>query len=71
MEAQVVLKKLRQTVAKKRDETILHVRGRINGQIEIAVARSYSHMIRGSLIPNPLRDRETYWDPESAIRLAG
>ena len=36
----VVITQLSQTMAKKMDEYISHVRGWINGQIEIAVSRS-------------------------------
>ena len=68
-EALVVLAQLSQTMASKIDKTILHVRGWINGQIEIAVLRLYSHMIRGDQLPSPLWDREPDWDSESGIRL--
>ena len=47
-EALVLLAQLSQIIAEKRDKPILHVRVWINGQITTVVARSYSHMIRGS-----------------------
>ena len=45
MEALVILANLSQLMAAKMDEPILHVQVWINGQFEIAVARSYSRMI--------------------------
>ena len=44
-EALVILENLSQLMAAKMDEPISHVQVWINGQFEIAVARSYSRMI--------------------------
>ena len=57
-------------MAAKMDEPISHVRIWINGRIAIAVARSYSHIIRGAQIIIPLRDQEPDWELASGIRLA-
>ena len=54
-------------MADERDDPLSHIRGWINVQIEIAVARSYSRMIRGARLHSPLRNREPDWDPESGI----
>ena len=62
-EALVVLANLSRLMAVKMDESILHVRGWVNGQITIAVARLYSQMIRGARLPSPLQDEELDWDP--------
>ena len=70
-EALVVLSQLIQLMAEKIAEPLLQVRGWVNSQIEIAVARSYSQMIRGSLLPSPLWEKDPDWDPESVIGLAG
>ena len=57
-----LLVNLSQIMAAKMYEPILHVRGWINGQNAITVARMYSRMIRGSQPPSTLQDREPYWD---------
>ena len=59
----VVLAQFSRNMAKKRNKPLSHIRGLINGQIAIAVARSYLHMIRGAQLPSPLRDRDTECDP--------
>ena len=51
----VVLAQLSQIMAAKMDEPILYVRGWINSRIPIAVARSYSQMIRGDQLPSTLQ----------------
>ena len=68
--ALVILSQLSQSMAEKREEPLLQVRGWVNGQIAIAVARSYSQMIHEARIPSPLRKWETSWDPEPVIGLA-
>ena len=70
-EALVVLLQLIQLMAEEIAEPLLQVRGWVNSQIAIAVARSYSQMIRGSLLPSPLWEKDPDWDPESVIGLAG
>ena len=45
-EALIALVKLSQIMSAKMNKTVLHVRGWINGQIAIDVARFYSRMIR-------------------------
>ena len=52
------------------EEPISHVRGWVNGQIEIAAAKLYSRMIRGDRLPSPLRDQEPDWDPELGLSLS-
>ena len=46
-EALVVLVTLSRVMAAKMDEPILHVTGWVNGQITIAVARSYYRVLHG------------------------
>ena len=58
-------------MAEKREEPLLQVRRRVNGHITIAVARSYSQMIRGACLSSPLREREPDWDLESGIGIEG
>ena len=70
-EALVVLSQLIRFMAEKREESLLKVGGWIKGRIKIAVARSYSRMIRGYRLPSLLWERDPGWDPESGIRLAG
>ena len=65
-----VLAQLSRIMAAKMDETISHVRGWINGRIRIAVAISYSRMIRGARLHCPLQDWEPDWYPASGLRLA-
>ena len=55
----------------KMEEPLSQLREWVNGRTEIAVARSYSHMIRGARLPSPLQEQELVWDPELGIRLAG
>ena len=69
-EALVVLAQLSRSMAEKMDEPILHVRGWINGRIEIAVERLYSRMIRVYRLPSPLQDRYTDWEPASGLGFA-
>ena len=54
-EVQVLLATLSQLVAAKTEEPILHVKGWFNSRIAIAVAKSYSWMIRGARITSPLQ----------------
>ena len=68
--ALVVLAQLSRTMAEKMDKPIFHIRGWINGQIIIPVARYYLHIILRARLPSPLWDREPNWDPESVIGLA-
>ena len=70
-ESLVVLSQLIRVMAEKREEPLLQVQGWVNGRIAIAVARSYSWMIRGAWLPSPLQEQEPVWDLESIIRLAG
>ena len=53
-EVLVVLSQLIQAMADKRKEHPSQVRGWVNGRIAIAVASSYSRMIRGARLPIPL-----------------
>ena len=46
-EALIIFLQLSQVMAEKRVETLSQARGWVNGQIAIAVARSYSRMIGG------------------------
>ena len=69
MEALVVLVQFSWTVADKRDKPLLHVWGSIYGQTEIAVARSYSRMIRGAWTPSTLWDWDPDWDPAPGLVL--
>ena len=57
-EAQVVIATLSQFMAAKIDEPILHIKGWVNGWILIAVARSFSRLLRISQVLSPLRIRE-------------
>ena len=70
-EGLVVLSRLSRFMSEKMEEPLLQVRGWLNGHIVIAVARSYSWMIRRDRLPSPLRGREPGWDPESGIGIAG
>ena len=69
-EALVVLANLSRLMAAKIDEPIFHVQGWINGRIAITVARSYSCIICGDILPSSLWDQEPYWDPEFGLGLA-
>ena len=66
-----MLAQLSQIMAEKREETPLQVRGRVNGRIAIAVAKSYLGMIRGARLPSPLWEQEPDWDTEFGIGLVG
>ena len=57
-QALVVLEQLSLTMAERRNEPLSHLRAWINGQIEIAVAKYYSHMIRGAQLTSHLQDRD-------------
>ena len=70
-EALVMLYRLSLVMAEKREEPLLQVYGWVKRNITMAVARSYSLMIRGAHIPSPLWEREPDWDQESGIWLAG
>ena len=70
-EALVVLSHLSIFMAYKREEPLLQVQGWVNVRIAIAVARSYSQMIRRTWFPSPLQERDPDWDMESGIGLAG
>ena len=59
-EAQVILATLSRLMAVKMEEPISYLKGWVNDQITIAVARSYSQMLREALVPSPLRT----WEPE-------
>ena len=67
----LVLLQLSRFMADKREEAVSQVRGWVNGQIKIAVARSYSQMIRGARPTSPLREQDPDWDPELGIKLVG
>ena len=57
-EALVVLSQLGRVMAEKREEPFLEVRGWVNGQSVIAVARSYSQMVHGARLPISLWEQE-------------
>ena len=65
-EALFLLSRLSRVIAKKREEPIFQVRGWVDGRITIAIARSYSWMIRRA--PH---QQEPDWDPELGIRISG
>ena len=67
----VVLSQLSRVMAEKRKGTLLQVRGLVNGIITIAVASSYSRMIRGDWLPSPLQEPEPKWDLGLGIGMAG
>ena len=69
-EALVVILQLIRLMEEKRQEPLLQVQGWVNGQIKIAVARSYSRMICRDRLPSPLQERYLGWDPELGIGLA-
>ena len=69
-EALVILTNLSRLMVAKTDEPILHMQGWINGQILIAVSRSYSHIICRYQPPSPLRDRYPDWESASGQGLA-
>ena len=69
-EALVVLANLSRLMAAKIDEPIFHMQGWISGRIAITVARSYSFIICGDILPSSLWDQEPYWDPEFGLGLA-
>ena len=51
-EALVVLLQLSKFMSEKREEPLSQVRGWVNSQIEISVARSYSQIIHGARHPS-------------------
>ena len=67
----VVLSQLSRVMAEKMEESLSQIRRWVNGRITIAVARSYSQMIRRTRLPSHLRQRKQGLDTESGIRLAG
>ena len=69
-EALVVLTNVIWLMVEKPEKYISHVRGWVNGWIEITVKKSYSHTIRGARLPSPLRDQETDCYQGSGISLA-
>ena len=46
------------------------MRGWVNGQIAITVARLYSHIIRGDFLPSTLKDRDPDWGSGLGLGLA-
>ena len=68
--ALAVIADLSRPIVKKLEEPLSQVSGWVNCWITIAVARSYSHMIRVSLISSYLWYREPEWDPGLVLRLA-
>ena len=70
-ESPIVLYQLSRFIVDKRKEPLLQVRGWVKEQTAIAVARSYSRMIRGARISITLREQEPGWDLQSLIGLAG
>ena len=58
-------------MSEKLKEPLLQVWGWVNGQIAIAIANSYSQMIRGAQLPYPLQEQDPGWDLEPGIKLAG
>ena len=60
-----------QAMTEKREEPLLQVWEWVNGRIAIAVASSYSQMIRRDWITSLLREQEPDWYPELGIGLAG
>ena len=61
-EALVVLATLSLIMAVKMEESILRVKGWVNGRIKIAVTRSYSWIIRGYWVPSLLWTQEPDWE---------
>ena len=62
-EALVVLSQLIRFMVEKQEEPLSQVRDWVNGRMAIAVARSYSRMIRRAQLPSPLQEEEPDWDP--------
>ena len=56
-EALIVLATLSQLMAAKMDKPIFHVKGWVSARIAIAVARSYSRLLRIARSPNPFLTR--------------
>ena len=52
------------------EEPILKIRVWVNGQISMAVARSYSQMIHGARVPSPLQTQQTDWELTLGLGLA-
>ena len=69
--ALVVLSQLSRVTAAKIAEPLSQVRGWVNVQTAIAVARSYSRMIRRARLPSPLWEKDLDLDSKPGIRLAG
>ena len=67
---QVVLATLIQLMAEKMYEPISKVKGWVNVQIEIAVARLYSWVLRRARFPSPLWERDPDWDSNPGLVLA-
>ena len=67
----VVLSQLIRVMEDKGKNPFRKYGGGVNERITIAVARSYSWMIRGDPLPSTLREQEPGWDPELGIGLAG
>ena len=66
----VTLSNLSEIMAEKLKEIILHVRGWVNGWIEIVVARFYYHMIHGAHLPSTIQYRDMEWNSGSGLGLA-
>ena len=69
-ESLVVLATLSRLMAAKLDEPISHVTGWVNGLIKIAVASSYSRLLRGARAPSPLLTQEPEWASGLGLGLA-
>ena len=69
-EDQVLLSTLSQLMAEKMDEPIFHVKGWVNGRIEIAVVRSDSWVICRARSSSPLRNWYPDWDLGPGLVLA-
>ena len=69
-EAQVVLSTLSRLMSAKMDETISHVKGWVNGQVEITVTRLYSRVLCRSQVPSHLQTQEPDWDSVLVLILA-
>ena len=68
-EALVVLMNLSRTIVTKLEEPLSQVHSWVNVWIAIAIARSYSRMIRIYCLPSPLWDQEPDWDLGSGLGL--
>ena len=63
-EALVVLLQLSRVLLEKREKLPFQLQGWVNGKIILAVARTYSQIIRGAWLPSPLWDQEPGRDLE-------